>query len=127
LFSWVLCSSRLGAPWRSGGDVAKNSFHIQENWRRQDFEFFFVRREWNGGHLSSKEVAKVEWGPMPESQEVEPTPYPLEREEVQAMFDQLWRLGFRPAANSVAEFNATSKHLEDLRAIVFEKLKVKKP
>ena len=44
------------------------------------------------------------------------------KEQAQKLVGDLWDLGFRPpqAAGSVGQLAATSKHLEDMRKLVFE-------
>lgn len=53
----------------------------------------------------------------------------LSMDAAQNLMDELWFLGFRPERGemSVGQVAATEKHLQDMRSIVFEKLKVKKP
>lgn len=43
-------------------------------------------------------------------------------EEAQQFMDELWRVGIRPTegAGSVGQMEATVKHLEDMRRLVFE-------
>ena len=50
------------------------------------------------------------------------------KEEAQSLIDELWHIGFRPERGqmSVGQIAATEKHLEDMRHIVFNQLKVAK-
>ena len=47
----------------------------------------------------------------------------LELTEAQALMDELWHVGLRPSegSGSAGALAATQKHLEDMRALVFEK------
>ncbi len=49
-------------------------------------------------------------------------------EALQSLMDELWRLGVRPAdIGTPGHLAATTKHLEDMRAITFGKLEIQKP
>lgn len=53
----------------------------------------------------------------------------LRHEEVQALIDTLWSAGLRPTQGKQSEgvTAAQARHLEDMRALVFAKLKVERP
>ncbi len=53
----------------------------------------------------------------------------LSLEESQLLMDSLWQAGLRPAegSGSTGQLAATVRHLEDMRAIAFEKTGVLKP
>ena len=53
----------------------------------------------------------------------------LTREAAQTFADALWHAGIRPteSKSSAGQFDAQSRHLNDMRAIVFKKLGVDKP
>lgn len=55
---------------------------------------------------------------------IEPT-ISFSQEEVQAMFDELCRAGFKPSRqeNAVAALDATKEHLSDMREIAFSALR----
>lgn len=46
----------------------------------------------------------------------------LSRDEMQAMFNQLWKLGFRPmdGTGNSGHIEAMRNHLEDMRKLVFD-------
>lgn len=47
---------------------------------------------------------------------------------IQSLMDQLWSMGVRPAdVGTAGHLAATTKHLEDMRAIAFSHLEVPKP
>lgn len=71
-------------------------------------------------------------------EDIEPTStlkgpsFSISDQAAQNLFDDLWRGGFRPsreADNRRAEgaLEATKHHLEDVRAIAFDKLRIEKP
>lgn len=47
---------------------------------------------------------------------------------MQAVLDEAWRHGMRPTGHdsSLTEFEALSRHLDDMRAIAFEQLNIKR-
>ena len=47
-------------------------------------------------------------------------PIVFNQEEVQCLFEELWRAGFRPTTNveGVGELRATKEHLKDLKRLV---------
>ena len=53
----------------------------------------------------------------------------IHRDTAQNLIDELWALGYRPEAGqlSVGQMAATEKHLQDMRQIVFHRMKIKKP
>jgi len=65
----------------------------------------------------------VEWETVEEGGEFTQGPMlQLPREDVQVLFDELWRGGFRPSHVESAEsaLGATKYHLEDMRRLVFK-------
>ena len=52
----------------------------------------------------------------------------ISRQEAQRFMDELWKFGIRPSdQGSPGQLAAIRKHLEDMRAITFGKLKVPMP
>ena len=53
----------------------------------------------------------------------------LDLDEAQALMDSLWQAGIRPieAKAGVGAFDAQARHLADMRAIAFDRLKVLAP
>jgi len=53
----------------------------------------------------------------------------ITEDEAQGLIDELWRCGLRPTQGKQSEGvnNTQEKHLEDMRAIAFAKLKVSAP
>lgn len=64
--------------------------------------------------------AKITWVDHKEGQYAEPT-FVMTREKVQAMFNRLWDMGYRPndRTGSAGHIEAINKHLEDMRTLVF--------
>ena len=58
-----------------------------------------------------------------------PAAFDLSPAEAQQFMDELWRVGIRPTegAGSVGQLAATTRHLEDMRALVFHKAGMKAP
>jgi len=56
-------------------------------------------------------------------------PVRLEPEAAQMLMDSLWMSGIRPTegAGTAGSIRAVENHLQDMRAIVFDKLKTPKP
>ena len=57
---------------------------------------------------------------------IEPT-FRAEKRELQALMDELWRVGIRPSngEGNVGQIGATRHHLKDMRKIVGHYLKIK--
>lgn len=56
-------------------------------------------------------------------------PLHIDRAGAQVLMDDLWNCGIRPTdgAGTAGSMRATEKHLEDMRAIVFQKMEIQKP
>lgn len=59
-------------------------------------------------------------------------PLQVGRKEAQELMSQLWNLGIRPTdellnAHAPNSLKTVEKHLEDMRAIAFSKLEIKRP
>ena len=50
-------------------------------------------------------------------------------QQAQLMMDELWAVGLRPTQGQQSEgqMGATTRHLEDMRALVFHQLRMEKP
>ena len=94
----------------------------EDNLRRQTLDLYISRKSG-----AAKEFGSLEWVPWGEGQEAPGEPLRLEREDAQSLFNLLWSRGYRPPGNSVTEYQAQGKHLEDMRALAFGKLGVTKP
>jgi hypothetical protein len=69
-------------------------------------------------------ATNVTFEPVEEGQELQPT-FKLRRDQVQALMDELWRVGVRPSeAGSAGELEATKAHLRDMRALVGKSIDV---
>lgn len=55
--------------------------------------------------------------------------FQMSEQRSQELFETLWASGFRPrsAVNEASRIEAVTRHLEDLRAIAFDRLKVERP
>lgn len=95
------------------------SANLQREYYRNGYKLFL-----NDGNkvLSGISLVKVEEGSCIDGISVE-------TDMLQALATELWVAGFRPIGykNVNESMLATNKHLEDFRAIVFDKLKVPKP
>jgi hypothetical protein len=71
----------------------------------------------------------LEWVRQKEGFQPHETSFSLEGSEAQVTFDALWIAGFRPTEkiNEASKLAATERHLDDMRAIAFSKLKVEQP
>lgn len=70
-------------------------------------------------------ATNVDFEPHKEGQYQEPT-FKLQHDAPQKLMDELWKAGIRPSngEGSVGEIGAIKKHLQDMRLIVADKLKV---
>ena len=55
------------------------------------------------------------------------TPLSLSHQEAQILINELWRVGFRPEGSESTkdQIDAMNNHLQDIRKIAFDKLKIK--
>jgi len=87
-----------------------------------------ARRQFEVFIFQGDKVGRVTFGKMEIGT---PTPPTLEvfNGDFQALANDLWREGFRPAdaMGSAGELAATRRHLEDFRTIVFNKAKIGVP
>ncbi len=88
----------------------------------------FVEHD-NEGHAYGKHVAtNITMEPCLEGHQTDPILH-INEEDAQKLINDLWEAGIRP--NEIYHkddlLNAMNGHLEDMRAIVFNKLKVAKP
>lgn len=53
----------------------------------------------------------------------------ITKDAAQNLIDELWALGYRPERGqmSIGQVAATEKHLNDMRTIVFSRMKIAKP
>lgn len=88
---------------------------------------FFLLSEDGGRRLVAEPVAWRE-GPPPGVRLGSPAFF-LNDTHAQELMDQLWTCGLRPTEGkgSAGSLAATERHLEDMRAIAFNKLGVEKP
>lgn len=94
-------------------------------------EFFFERRAYRGGCHVYGRVGDAEIQPLVlKKQEVRVfapgNPFmEISQDDMQAMFDQLWTLGFRPldGTGNGGHIEAMKYHLEDMRKLVFKERK----
>jgi hypothetical protein len=90
--------------------------------------FYLLAKDEGGSPLVAEPVC---WQPR-ESQErfLEPVPsFRLDAEAAQRLMDELWSCGFRPAQGKQSEgvTVAQERHLQDMRAIAFDRLKIDTP
>lgn len=84
--------------------------------RKLELVFFVV------GDNRTSVATNVEFQQVDERVAVEPT-FRLSPDEAQVLMDELWNTGIRPSdgAGSAGAMNATQKHLDDMRVLVFGK------
>ena len=65
---------------------------------------------------------RIEWEELLEGTEPIQAPFYLEFRDAQALMDRLWDCGLRPSegTGSAGSLEATRKHLEDMRTLVFK-------
>lgn len=69
-------------------------------------------------------ATNITFEPVEEGQALEPT-FTLRRDQVQALMDELYRVGVRPSEQGTAgELEATKAHLRDMRALVAKTIDV---
>ncbi len=98
-------------------------FAHQPMW--DDETHFLFKETSHGGLFYAK---PLEFQALPEGQIIDSV-FKLSDGETQALFNQLWHLGFRPkdGTGSSGHVGSIERHLEDMRALAFSKLKVDKP
>jgi len=71
-------------------------------------------------------VSNLQLEVVKEGEELKPT-FKLRRDNVQALMDELYRVGFSPSEQgTTGELSATKVHLQDMRTIVAAKLEIPK-
>lgn len=73
-------------------------------------------------HKDCYAIGKIEFVRLEEGELANPT-FELKIEAAQQLMDELWQCGIRPTneVGSVGQLQATEKHLEDMRKLVFSK------
>lgn len=97
-------------------------FH-QTPWN-DDYEVAFFAKDGSGSYVSQPlEMRKIKRGEF-----IEPSAR-LTKAAMQGLFDQLWKAGFRPAdgTGNSGHIEAISRHLEDMRNLVFRNAKKVNP
>ncbi len=85
----------------------------------------------SGKHTGRMIAMPLQWWilkPEDHGTRIEPT-FNITPGEAQQFMDELWRAGIRPteAAGSVGQLAATTRHLQDMRALVFNPLGIQPP
>ena len=92
----------------------RNQFAVQRRPWMQDVAFYILNRH----HERGTSVGVVEFRPHTPGEEATPT-LSVDEEAVQALFEELWSLGFRSArdkgSNPEALDEARRDHIADLR------------
>jgi hypothetical protein len=94
-------------------------------------EFFFERRAYRGGYHVYGRVGDADIQTLTLKKEEHPDLAPgphfmtLSEDDMQAMFNQMWALGFRPldGTGNSGHIAALEYHLEDMRKLVFKEKK----
>jgi len=106
-------------------------FWIKQSVWRENLDFFIGSPQPDGGMAIAEPLTMVtrtkeQLGAVASLHE---SPcFSLERSEAQHLMDRLWDAGLRPSegSGSAGALLATQTHLEDMRALVFEQLRIKK-
>lgn len=94
---------------------------------------FVTRVDDRGGHLVALPITmeQIDTSNMSPREPVKPMLSLSERDApfaLQSLMDELWEKGIRPSdIGTPGHLAATTKHLEDMRAIAFGKLEITKP
>lgn len=111
-----------------GRGESKAVVHAQYDFRHDSIDVFMAARSDRSGELWVAQP--LVYMQTPEGARSDPT-MRLPREDAQALMDQLWNCGIRPAegAGSAGQMGAVERHLKDMRAIAFGMLspRVEKP
>ncbi|HWQ10292.1 MAG TPA: hypothetical protein VN436_14325 [Holophaga sp.] len=94
-------------------------------WRRMvDLLLFQEAPDGSVNVVTRFEIAHCDLGVIPPD-----APISLPLAQAQALMDDLWQCGLRPSegTGSAGSLAATQKHLEDMRALTFNHLRVPKP
>ena len=102
-------------------------FHIERAWARNRYAFYMLARAFDGDEFSVGAIARpVVMEALPPSEAAlarsdEATFY-LRDEEIQALIDQLWTLGFRPSegTGSAGALKQAEDHLATLKKVAFK-------
>lgn len=103
---------------------------------RQLVEFYLVddrpAEDWHHPQphlLQRRPDGTPEWARQPEGFAFAMPSFDLTDDAAQELFEGMWAGGFRPkaAVNEASRIEAVNRHLEDMRAIAFDRLKVKEP
>lgn len=104
--------------------IAEYQVHLQKNIMKQGWEWRLVAPPQPGQMLAvaiSVHMTTLEEG------EFAPAFMTLPEDAMQQIMNQMWNAGFRPSVEgSEGELTATKKHLEDMRTIVFDMMKLTK-
>lgn len=114
---------------------------IEEQFHLTRIELWFQYAPWYHGveavlmawderiRPTQAKVARIEWIDRGEPGTIISPTFKLEMTEAQSAMDRLWQCGIRPTEGrgSAGSLEATEGHLKDMRAIVFDKLKVEQP
>lgn len=97
-------------------DLDHRRFFVQRN--NYDFDYdLYIRAMATGANVTNMRFEKTEPGQFC------PPAMRLRQEEMQQLFDELWKAGFRSSeyVNKESALDATKYHLEDMRQLVFTK------
>lgn len=106
-------------------------FHAERNFMDPfgQIGFFLIRDLWRDGHCQPTWATDIRFEPFTEGSRIPHASFQLKREQVQELFEDLWRMGFRPLniINEASRLEAVQSHLADMRQLAFTKLNVEKP
>jgi len=107
----------------------KHDLHITV--QKDFFRGYSLLIDWYEGRNGPRKVATDDFNTyeVPDGMPVDKPTMMLNADQAQLLMDSLWEAGVRPAdgAGSAGAMLRTEKHLEDMRALAFQSLKVKPP
>jgi hypothetical protein len=106
--------------------LPKYTFGIQKSFHFDGFEFYMLKwDDYDGLTVPKKYGLSINgWIECPENTGI--MPLLIKYEDLIALAGELWDHKIKPPEffNSIGQQNATEKHLEDMRKIAFNKLKI---
>jgi len=96
-------------------------FFINKSWDKGGFELFGMFDNPDHPDISVLHPIQMESKKRNSGEQVKPFAI-AKPEDLQVIMDELWKAGIRPDCGEghIGELNATNRHLEDMRTLVFE-------
>lgn len=105
--------------------IKRNSVvvYMERRWQKGGYSFYITASGLQGEKLR---LPPSIWVESPDIGFEAQESLEMTEQEVQGLFEELWRSGFRPTTNveGVGELRATKEHLKDMRALVGKQLDI---